>query len=62
MLVLTRREGESFTIIAPDGTEISVKFLGNNSPAQAKIGVEAPKSWPVLRIDREGEIEPGQLT
>lgn len=62
MLVLTTREGESIRITTPDGTVIEVKYLGNTGRSnQAKIGVDAPKEWPIVRIDRAGFVATGEL-
>jgi sRNA-binding carbon storage regulator CsrA len=60
MLIVTRKEGESIVVYAPDGTEIEIKCYGNTSARQTRIGVGAPKSWTILRVDARGEIEPGQ--
>lgn len=60
MFTVTRKEGEGFFLITPDGTEIRVKYLGNRTATQARIGVEAPDDCTILRFDQDGEIEPGQ--
>ena len=49
MLVITRREGESITVISPDGTEIEITLTrdGNN----ARIGVQAPQDYKIVRTE-----------
>lgn len=45
MLVLTRRDGESFFI---GDTDIQVRILGVKGN-QVRIGIQAPKDMPVFR-------------
>ena len=49
MLVITRREGESITVISPDGKEIEITLTrdGNN----ARIGVQAPQDYKIVRTE-----------
>jgi len=59
MLILTRRTDEIIRIVAPDGDEIDVKYMGNNSEKQARLGIDAPEDYHILRISRDGDIETG---
>lgn len=47
MLILQRKAGESLLI----GGNIEVKVLGYNEVSGVRIGVEAPKEIPVLRME-----------
>lgn len=49
MLVLTRREGESVTVISPDGTEIEITLVEDGKAA--RIGIQAPKGYKILRTE-----------
>ncbi len=56
MLVLGRRQGESIAIQTPLG-EITVTLV---RPGQryARIGIEAPAGWPIVRSEIRGREEP----
>ena len=45
MLILTQKVGESISI----GDNIKVTTLGRNGHKQLRIGIDAPKSIPILR-------------
>lgn len=47
MLILTRRQGESFCI--GDDIKITITELSGDKVKTAKIGIEAPKTMRVLR-------------
>lgn len=55
MLVITRREGESVTVISPDGTEIEITLVQDGTAA--RIGIKAPKDCKILRTELLEEIE-----
>lgn len=49
MLVITRREGESITVISPEGTEIEITLVQDGTAA--RIGIHAPKDYKILRTE-----------
>lgn len=54
MLALTRRPGEGVTITTLDGTKIRV-FVGHIAGQQAKIAIEAPKEYKIVRNEIIGK-------
>lgn len=54
MLIVTRRIGESCTLVTDDGTEIKVYAMGVNGN-QVKIGFNAPKTVNILRDEVEDD-------
>lgn len=50
MLVLSRKEGESFSMLTPGGETITVRLNGTEY-GRASIGIEAPKAVKILRDD-----------
>ena len=57
MLVLTRKDGESIRLIAPDGAIVEFKIINYPSPRQVRVGVEAPDEYKIHRANRAGMIE-----
>ena len=55
MLVITRREGEGITVISPEGTEIEITLVQDGTAA--RIGIQAPKDYKILRTELLEEIE-----
>lgn len=55
MLVVTRREGESVTVISPDGTEIEITLVEDGTAA--RIGIQAPKDYKILRTELLEEMQ-----
>ena len=55
MLVITRREGESITVISPDGMEFKITLIQDGKAA--RIGIQAPKDYKILRTELLEEIE-----
>lgn len=55
MLVITRREGESITVISPEGTEIEITLVQDGTAA--RIGIQAPKDCKILRTELLEEAE-----
>lgn len=49
MLVVTRREGESITVISPEGTEIEITLVQDGTAA--RIGIQAPVDYKILRTE-----------
>ena len=49
MLVITRREGESITVISPDGMEIEITLVQDGTAA--RIGIQAPPDYKILRTE-----------
>lgn len=54
MLILTRRNGETFHI----GNDVEIKVLGVKGN-QVRIGIDAPKGTPVLRDELLNRPQPG---
>jgi len=50
MLVLSRKKGESFSMLTPGGETITVS-LNSTEHGKASIGIEAPRSVKILRDD-----------
>lgn len=50
MLVLKRKVGETIAIEVPNGDTITIMLTDTNSYA-AKIGIEAPKPYKILRTE-----------
>ena len=55
MLVITRREGESVTVISPEGTEIEITLVQDGTAA--RIGIQAPVDYKILRTELLEEIK-----
>ena len=55
MLVITRREGESITVISPDGMEFEITLVQDGKAA--RIGIQAPKDYKILRTELFEEIK-----
>lgn len=55
MLVITRREGESVTVISPEGTEIKITLVEDGKAA--RIGIQAPVDYKILRTELLEEIK-----
>ena len=53
MLVLSRKVGEGFSIITPNGERIKVVYLRQKSWTIAAIGIAAPKNYKILREEIE---------
>ena len=63
MLVVTRKDGESLVIIDRQTGAHAKITLVRTKPHTAKIGVEAPPEWLVLRdelIERSGGVADGR--
>jgi len=56
MLILTRREKETITVVLPDGREMRV-FLSLIKGKQARIGFDLPEDIHVHRYDEEQILE-----
>lgn len=64
MLVLSRREGESLTIIGPDGQQITLTAVAIGPVHQGKaarvvrLGIDAPPDYRIARTEllQEGEF------
>ena len=50
MLVLSRKEGESITLIMPNGENICI-VLTEYAGKQTKVGIDAPPSVQILRSE-----------
>lgn len=50
MLVLSRKPGESITVLLPSGDEIVFKVLDQFSN-RTSVGIEAPREFRVLRTE-----------
>lgn len=57
MLVLTRKDGESIRVIAPDGAIIELKIMDIPTPRQVRVAVAAPQEYKIHRANRAGMIE-----
>lgn len=55
MLVVTRREGESITVISPEGTEFEITLVQDGTAA--RIGIQAPPDYKILRTELLEGIE-----
>lgn len=53
MLILSRRIGESIAI----SDNIVVTILGQASPGQIRVGIEAPRDIPVHRMEVKEKID-----
>lgn len=49
MLVLSRKPEESIVICGPDKKEIKITLIKIESSRRAKIGIEAPEEYTILR-------------
>lgn len=57
MLVLTRHEGEIIVITNPSsGERVQIKVVSIDG-ARARIGIDAPKDWPVHRSEIQNEVD-----
>lgn len=56
MLNVTRKQGEEIFIRTPDGEIIKVVMLEVKSASQAKIGIDAPDEYLIVRGEIAGEL------
>jgi carbon storage regulator CsrA len=59
MLVLKRRANEQILLTLPNGETIAIKVLWHTR-SNVSIGVNAPKTTRIVRVDAEGEVEGGR--
>jgi sRNA-binding carbon storage regulator CsrA len=60
MLVLSRKDGEEITVVCPiDGTKITFKIFDAHH-GRAKVGIQAPATWPILRGELGPYVKPGE--
>jgi len=61
MLSLSRRHGESITLILPNGEEILVSVIKGKSSDAVRVGITAPDDVEIIRtelLEEDAEIRP----
>ena len=61
MLVISRAINESFTIHTPAGL-VTVQVCGITGYGEVKIGIQAPRDWPIHRSDIKKATAPAGRT
>lgn len=58
MLILTRNPGQTFFIRTPNGDDLAITCLSvNKRSGQARIGINAPKEYNIVREELIGRDE-----
>lgn len=54
MLCLSRKKDQRIFIDAPNGTRITITYLGGID--KARIGIDAPKDYHIVREELDGKL------
>lgn len=59
MLVLARKRGSAVVVTTPSGERITIHILKTRPDKrdEMRIGVEAPKNWPIHRKEVQDKID-----
>lgn len=55
MLILTRKDGQQIEITTPQGEKIIITLV-EGIPGKARVGIDAPKEFVILRDDAKRRV------